>query len=111
LAWFAVLRRGAARIASRGHVQGENDIVLALIETPIFLGFWLLLIFAVLPIWFLWRALDRAGLVGAMALLSLIPFGIFVVMGVLAFAPWPNLPEKQDPRLAGGAVGPPTSSY
>ena len=58
------------------------------------------LVLGILPIWFLWRALDRAGLVGAMSLLCLIPLGVYIVLGMLAFAPWPNLPEKQTDPLS-----------
>jgi hypothetical protein len=45
----------------------------------------------VLPIWFLWRALDRAGLPGEISLLHLLPLGIVVALGVLAFMDWPSL--------------------
>ncbi|HUY11843.1 MAG TPA: hypothetical protein VMV73_06245 [Candidatus Dormibacteraeota bacterium] len=66
--------------------------MLAIIDVPIILG---ILFFGaasgIAQIWFLWRALDRAGLTGALALISLIPFGVFVVLGILAFAEWPNL--------------------
>ncbi|MGC8485773.1 MAG: hypothetical protein ACP5O6_09100 [Candidatus Baltobacteraceae bacterium] len=54
------------------------------------------LVLAILPIWFLWRALDRAGLAGPLALISLIPFGLFVVLGILAFAEWPNLRMRSE---------------
>lgn len=47
-----------------------------------------------LPIWFLWRIIDRVGLVGPMALLCFIPGGFMVVLGVLAFSEWPNLPTN-----------------
>jgi hypothetical protein len=43
------------------------------------------------PIWFIWRALQRAGLAGPLALLWLVPFGQLVVLGILAFSEWPNL--------------------
>jgi hypothetical protein len=48
---------------------------------------------AFLPIWFLWRIIDRVGLVGPMALLCFIPGGYLVVLGVLAFSNWPNLSD------------------
>lgn len=44
-----------------------------------------------LPIWFLWRIIDRVGLVGPMALLCFVPGGFAIVLGVLAFSDWPNL--------------------
>jgi hypothetical protein len=34
----------------------------------------------ILPIWFMWRALDKAGLLGPLALLGIVPLGLFVVM-------------------------------
>ena len=55
---------------------------------------------AILPIWFLWRIIDRTGLVGGMALLTLIPGGFLIVLGVVAFSDWPNLPR---PSLDYGA--------
>jgi hypothetical protein len=74
--------------------------MLAIIDAPIGMGIGLtvlaLLAVSVLPIWFMWRALDRAGLSGPLALLGIVPLGLFVVMGVLAFARWPNLPEPTD---------------
>lgn len=69
--------------------------MLAIIDTPIYLGLLLVFVpFVVLPIWFTWKALDRAGLGGSLALLWLVPFGAPIVLGVLAFANWPNLPRK-----------------
>lgn len=50
---------------------------------------------AILPIWFLWRIIDRTGLVGGMALLTLIPGGFLIVLGVVAFSDWPNLPQPK----------------
>jgi hypothetical protein len=49
---------------------------------------------ALLPIWFLWRIVDRVGLVGPMALLCFIPGGLAIVLGVVAFSEWPNLPPS-----------------
>jgi len=51
--------------------------------------------FALLPVWFLWKALDRAGLAGPLALLWFVPLGGIVVLGVLAFADWPVLQRSQ----------------
>ncbi len=66
--------------------------MLAFIDIPVlFAVFIFCIILADVPIWFTWRALDRAGLAGPLALIGLIPFGIFVVLGILAFAEWPNL--------------------
>ncbi len=66
--------------------------MLAFIDIPIFFAVFVFsIILTVVPIWFTWRALDRAGLAGPLALIGLIPLGIFVVLGILAFAEWPNL--------------------
>lgn len=38
-----------------------------------------------------WRICTRAGFSGAWSLLHLVPvIGIFIIMAVLAFSPWPN---------------------
>ncbi len=55
----------------------------------------IVLALALLPIWFLWRIIDRTGLVGAMALLTLIPGGFLIVLGVVAFSDWPSLPRRE----------------
>ena len=50
----------------------------------------LLLVFALVPIVFFWRICTRAGYSGAMSLLYLVPFfGVFVLLGILAFGEWP----------------------
>jgi hypothetical protein len=49
------------------------------------------LVVGFLPLWFLWRAFRRAGLPEPLALLALVPGGIFVALGILAFADWPAL--------------------
>ena len=56
------------------------------------------LVAEVLLTWLLWRTLDRVGLVGAMALLTFVPLGFFIVMAILAFSPWPNVPDVRPPR-------------
>ena len=67
------------------------------LNMPLFLPIFLvIIILAVLPIWFTWRALDRAGLAGPLALIGVIPFGILVVLGILAFAEWPNLRSQSE---------------
>lgn len=73
--------------------------MLAFIDTSIsgiVLLFWVAVI--AVTIWFLWRALARAGLPGALALVSIVPLGFFVVLGILAFAEWPALrkPQQQE---------------
>jgi thiol:disulfide interchange protein len=69
--------------------------MLAIIDAPIILGLLLVGVpLLILPIWFAWVALDRAGLSGALSLLILVPFGIVIVLGILAFAKWPNLPQQ-----------------
>lgn len=71
--------------------------MLAIIDAPIILG--LFIVFAplyILPIWFGWVALNRAGLAGPLALLTLVPFGLIIVLGILAFAEWPKLPRKAE---------------
>jgi hypothetical protein len=38
-----------------------------------------------------WRICTRAGFSGALSLLHLVPvIGVFIIMAVLAFSPWPN---------------------
>ena len=72
-------------------------MLLAFIDAPIVGALALfLVVLAVLPIWFTWRALDRAGLAGPLALIGIIPFGIFVVLGILAFAEWPSLQGRTE---------------
>jgi len=71
--------------------------MLAFIDVPIVLSaFFFAIILAVIPIWFTWRALDRAGLAGPLALIGLIPLGIFIVLGILAFAEWPVLKQQAE---------------
>ncbi len=71
--------------------------MLAFIDAPIILSILLTsIILAILPIWFTWRALDRAGLAGPLALIGVIPLGVFVVLGILAFAEWPNLHSQSE---------------
>ena len=71
--------------------------MLAFIDAPIILSILLTsIILAILPIWFTWRALDRAGLAGPLALIGVIPLGVFVVLGILAFAEWPNLRSQSE---------------
>lgn len=71
--------------------------MLAFIDVPIVLSvFFFAIILAVIPIWFTWRALDRAGLAGPLALIGLIPLGIFIVLGILAFAEWPILKQQAE---------------
>jgi hypothetical protein len=49
------------------------------------------LLFALLLIIPTWRICSRAGFSGALSLFHLVPLiGSFIVMGVLAFATWPN---------------------
>jgi hypothetical protein len=69
--------------------------MLAIVDTPIVFGAIALgALFGILPIWFSWRALERTGLSGAVALLWLVPGGFLVVLGILAFAQWPRLPSE-----------------
>ena len=66
--------------------------MLAIIDAPILIGILMAtLLFGVLPVWFLWRAFDRAGLPGAIALIGFLPGGIVLGIGILAFADWPKL--------------------
>lgn len=71
--------------------------MLALFDAPALSSFVILFWVAAVAvtIWFLWRALARAGLPGAIALVSIVPLGFFVVLGVLAFADWPTLRKAQ----------------
>jgi len=49
----------------------------------------------------LWRICQRAGLNPVISLIAIVPFlGLWVVAGILAFAPWPALKS----RLSGEEV-------
>jgi hypothetical protein len=52
-----------------------------------------------LPMWFLWRAFKRAGLPAPIAFLALVPGGIFLALGILAFAEWPALRNSPSSRI------------
>jgi len=70
--------------------------MLATIDSPILLGLLFVVIpFAILPIRFSWIAFYRAGLPAPLAVLNLIPFGIVIVLAILAFAERPNLPRRK----------------
>ena len=61
----------------------------------------------VLILWPLWRICSRAGFSGALALLVIIPFGVIVLLFVLAFAEWPALrrrPGQQEELAEQGAA-------
>ncbi len=63
----------------------------AIIDTPILFA---VLLFFFLPVWFLWVALNKAGLAGPLALLCFVPLGFILVLGILAFSQWPALEKK-----------------
>jgi hypothetical protein len=44
----------------------------------------------VVPVWFLWRTFERAGFPPTIALICIVPGGLYVALGILAFAKWPN---------------------
>jgi hypothetical protein len=46
---------------------------------------------AALLVWPCWRILKKAGLQPALSLIALIPFGVFVVLLILALSRWPAL--------------------
>lgn len=75
-------------------VQLNANRMLGFIDAPIILGILVVAPLYIAPIWFLWRALDRAGLAGPLALLWIIPFGALIPLGTLAFADWPRLPRS-----------------
>ena len=52
-------------------------------------------IFFVVPFW---RIIKRAGLKPALALLTLIPGGMLVLLWVIAFAKWPAFTEEKKER-------------
>lgn len=69
-------------------------MLLAFIDVPIILGVLVLVVpLGIVPVWFLWRILDRAGLAGPLALLWLVPLGSLIILGLLAFSDWPRLPK------------------
>ena len=54
-------------------------------------------VFAIIAfqIWMFWRVFAKAGYNGALSLLILVPgFGIFIVLGILAFGTWPVLKDR-----------------
>lgn len=70
--------------------------MLGIIDAPIWI--FLLVVFGgifILPIWFSWVALNRAGLAGPLALLWLIPFGGVLALGILAFSRWPAMQPRR----------------
>jgi hypothetical protein len=71
------------------------SVMLGFIDAPILMFG---LVFAVIPIWFLWVALNRAGLAGPLALLCLVPLGFLIPLGMLAFAEWPALHKQSTPQ-------------
>lgn len=51
-----------------------------------------LVLFAVVPIWLLWKVFARVGMPGAYALLILVPgLGWVIALWLLAFGKWPAL--------------------
>jgi hypothetical protein len=49
-----------------------------------------------LMIWPVWRILRRAGFPGWIAIFAIVPGINFVLLYVLAFAPWPSLASRND---------------
>ncbi|MDB5346380.1 MAG: hypothetical protein JWP89_4757 [Schlesneria sp.] len=45
-------------------------------------------------VWPLWRICTKAGLPPVLSLLSLLPFGIVIVLFVVALSDWPSLRQK-----------------
>jgi hypothetical protein len=56
----------------------------------------ILLMMALLLVWPCWRICVKAGLPGPLGLVSLIPFGLFVLLVVWAVVDWPAL--RRQPR-------------
>lgn len=54
----------------------------------------LLILFTIIPVFFLWRIMSKAGYAGAWALLGLFPLFTVVLLGFLAFAEWPNTQKE-----------------
>ncbi len=57
------------------------------------IGMWQLIIiflFLIFPVICFWRILPRAGVPSWVSLFCIIPFGLFVLLGVLAFKTWPS---------------------
>ncbi|HEY5427385.1 MAG TPA: hypothetical protein VIJ77_12615 [Candidatus Tumulicola sp.] len=73
----------------------ENKLMLASIGPSIVPIVLIALAIGLLPIWFLWRIIDRTGLVGPMALLCFLPGGFVIVLGVVAFSDWPSMQAAQ----------------
>ena len=57
----------------------------------------------IVPIWFLWKVFERAGLSPALALLILLPFGALITLAILAFSEWPALTRPGNGPLAAPA--------
>ncbi len=52
----------------------------------------------------LWRIFSRTGLTPALSLLAFVPFvGVFIVLAVLAFTPWPASEGAGERAPEGGA--------
>lgn len=52
------------------------------------------LLFVVLPVWFGWRTVSKAGMPGAWALLVLVPLLNLIMLWIFAFAKWPRYPDR-----------------
>jgi len=60
----------------------------SLVLLAILIGHFIVALVLIIPTW---RICTRAGFSGALSLLHLVPvIGIFIIMAVLAFSPWPN---------------------
>jgi hypothetical protein len=56
---------------------------------------WLIvLLFLILPVWLISRAVSKSGISGWWALLGLIPIVNLVMLWVFAFARWPRYPDR-----------------
>jgi hypothetical protein len=52
------------------------------------------LAFAIFFVFLFWRIFVKAGLAGPLALLVIVPFGVLVVLCILAFANWNVVPAQ-----------------
>ena len=75
------------------------EIFLAEHQDAQYLVLLIAVVIGLLPTWFLWRAFKRAGLPPPIALLALVPGGVFLALGILAFGDWPALRKPPSSRI------------
>jgi predicted PurR-regulated permease PerM len=66
---------------------GPMELILVLFIAALMVGVF---------VWPLWRICTKAGLPPALSLLTLLPFGIVIVLFIVALSDWPSLKQKTE---------------